>query len=231
MNEPLTPVILRGPLAAKFGARRMLAVRRPSEAIRALIATVPGFEDYLRTSGLEYAILVRQQPIDPETEMGLPTGTGEIRIVPRVKGSKNGFWKFVSGVAMIVLAAYGYGGQLASSFGASASGAAAFNSFVGAMGLSMAIGGIAQMLTGSPNKTYGSEGSNSSLFSSGQNTVAQGVSLPVLCGEFYCTPPLVSEAIDTEAYSATVFNGSYDGNGTWLGDGDTTPWGASLTAK
>ncbi|HLP30682.1 MAG TPA: hypothetical protein VK150_04925 [Geothrix sp.] len=233
----LTTVILRGHLGRQFGSRRTLAVRSPSEAVQALCATVPGFERALLESGCGYKILVRGEAINPQEELALPTGQGEIRIVPVVAGAKNEFLQILTGAALLALAftpmgigttALEYG--LNGIFGMGAAGIASATSMVGYMGLAMALGGVSRLLTGAQDPTVNQSSQRTNgVFTSAQNTVAQGVPVPCAYGEIYCTPPLISEAIDQEVITSKIF-GNFDGAGTWAGNGDTAPWGASIKA-
>lgn len=233
----LTNVILRGHLGRQFGSRRTLAVRSPAEAVQALCATVPGFEKALLESPFEYRILVRGEAIDPAKDLALPTGQGEIRIVPVVAGSKSEALQIITGAALLALAftplgmgttmlEYGLNGAL----GMGAAGIATATSMVGYMGLAMALGGVSRLLTGAQDPTVRQDSSRANgVFTNAQNTVAQGVPVPCAYGEFYCTPPLISEAIDQEVITSKIF-GAFDGAGTWAGNGDSAPWGASLKA-
>lgn len=213
-----TPVLLRGFLGKRFGTEtRHLAVGSPAEAIQALCATVPGFEMAVRTSKTRFKILLKNVPVKID-HLGFASGGQEIRIVPVVKGAKSDGVEFLEGVALIVAAYFSFGASavFGAGFGA-AGGASAICSFVGYMGVAMAIGGISRMLVGSPSPQPG-QSSNTMLFSGAQNTVAQGIPVPVLYGDFYVTPPLISEALDTESFSAVVF-GSPTGTGGNNGGG------------
>ena len=235
MTPNMTPVLMRGHLGKRFGIKpRLLDIASPAEAIQALCATVPGFDTYLRESQTRFRMLVKDQPVSKE-HLHAPTGRQEIRIVPVVKGAKSDGMQFLEGAALIALAYVTMGGsELGDAMyaglqgaGMSASGIAGASNFALAIGASMALGGVSRMLAGSPNAAVNT---NSALFSGASNTVAQGIPVPVLYGEFYVTPPLISEAIDTELFTPGLFNSSYDGVGTWSGDGSTAAWGASLSA-
>ena len=219
-NHSLTPVKLRGHLAARFGANRYLDVASPTEAVRALCATVPGFEDYLRKSKGGYKVLVRNVPVTAE-HLHDPCGHQEIRIVPIIEGAggSDGFAQILEGAALIglayVLAPYTAGTSLAWVPGA-----------LGGLGASLALGGIARLMAGSPQSSPDSK--SSFLFNNMSNTQAQGIPVPILYGQMTIVPPLIGNGIDTEAFSSTIFGVGFDGVGTWIGDGDATPWGASL---
>ena len=215
----LTPVLLRGWLGTRFGTGvRRLDLESPAEAIQALCATVPGFEAAVRGSKARFKVLLRDEPLTPG-QLGDRARGREIRIVPVVKGAKSDGVEFLEGAAMIALSMMGFPEVLALDSGLSLAGATALNSFVGYMGASMAIGGISRMLVGAPSAPQ--QASNSMLFSGAQNTVAQGIPVPCCYGDFYITPPLISEALDTESFSAVVFSPAT------YGGGNGGKWGVS----
>ncbi|MGA2079565.1 MAG: hypothetical protein ABSH53_02960 [Holophaga sp.] len=212
MNQPtFTPVKLRGHLGGKFGSMtRRLDVRSPREAIEALCCTVPGFRDALRATRVK--ILVRNEPITLE-EFSQPSGRGEIRIVPVPRGSKDVGVQMLEGAALIAFSVFVPG---------------PWSPTMMSIGVALELGGVAQLLNGAPSAPAAT---NSYLFSNAQNTIAQGIPVPVFYGQMTIVPPLISEGIDTEAFVTTLFNLNYDGLGTWTGNGDDIPWGASLACK
>ena len=214
-NHSLTPVKLRGHLAARFGANRYLDVASPTEAVRALCATVPGFEDYLRKSKGGYKVLVRNVPVTAE-HLHDPCGHQEIRIVPITKGAGgDGFTQILEGAALLGLAYLTVGTSMAWA-----------TPILTGMGASMVLGGISRLMAGSPQSSP--DGKSSFLFNNMSNTQAEGIPVPILYGQMTIVPPLIGNGIDTEAFSSTIFGVGFDGVGTWIGDGDATPWGASL---
>jgi len=228
----MIPVKLRGHLGARFGTEAMmLDVSSPGEAVQALCATLPGFEDYVRSSTTKFKILVRGEAIDLRNDLHVPSGHQEVRIVPVIKGAKSDGFRILEG-ALLVTAAFFVPEIFAfigvSGFSAAQMGAIALN--VGMMGTMMALGGIAQALSTAPSSPSAGD-TSSALFSNASNTVKQGTAVPVAYGEFYVTPPLISETIETTVFNKTLFNYGNDGIGTWTGNGDTTAWGASLVAK
>jgi len=218
MSETLTPVRLRGHLGAKFGAGvRHLNVTSPGEAIRLLCATVNGFEDYVRASKGGYRIVLKDNTAIPGEHLCDPTGRQEIRIVPVNSGADSNFGEILLGAALIGLAFTGWGAAIPWIHGA----------LIG-MGSSMVLGGITKALMSTPNSSDANSTPNSFLFNNVNNTVGQGIPVPVLYGQMTIVPPLINECVDTEAFSSYLFYVGMDGLGNWTGNGDTTPWGASL---
>lgn len=207
----MTPIFLHGHLAAKFGSDpRVLDVRSPGEAIRALCVVVKDFEKTLRESSIGYSLIVRNSAIfSEELEVGFGI-SDEFHVVPEISGAKSDGVEFITGAALVALSIMGFPEVLsldATGGAIGISGAAALNSFVGALGVSMAIGGIARMLTTSPQATQ-----NSAVFSGISNTVAQGVPVPCAYGQFYVTAPLISQKIVTQTFNS-VINGVNTGAG------------------
>lgn len=221
-NKDLTPVKLRGVLAKKFGSGiRYLDVSSPQEAVAALCATVPGFEEH---RNLRVKILVKDAPVALD-DVGQTTGRHEIRIVPVVHGAKDGTLEFVLGAVLVVVGAY----LTVQSDGAASPWAAPLMK----LGAALMAGGIAQMLMTPPSQDTGSQSKNSFLFNNAANTIGQGGAVPVLYGQMVIVPPLISMGLDTEAYTDVAQSYPampYDGLGTWVGNGDTTAWGGSLAA-
>ena len=61
MTERMRTVRLYGQLGSRFGRSFRLAVNSPAEAIRALCAIVPGFQQYLATAkeqGMAFAVFI-----------------------------------------------------------------------------------------------------------------------------------------------------------------------------
>lgn len=96
--------------------------------------------------GIGYAVFVGDRNITEE-ELAHPVGNEDIRIVPVVMGSKQGgVFQIILGVIIIAAATY---------FGGPGGGQAAASWYGAAMGvgISMVIGGVAQMLTPMPKGT------------------------------------------------------------------------------
>jgi len=163
-----------------------------------------------------YKVLVRDQPVTAD-HLHDPSGHQEIRIVPIVEGAGGGdaFTQILEGAALIGLAYLTVGTSLAWA-----------TPILGGMGGSMVLGGISRLMAGSPQSTPDSK--SSFLFNNMSNTQSQGIPVPILYGQMTIVPPLICNGIDTESFNTTIFGVGYDGVGTWVGDGDATPWGASL---
>lgn len=202
-NERLRTIRLYGKLGARFGRVHNLAVSSAMEACRALGVLFPGFEQFLAESkdkGMAFAVFHGKRNISKE-ELGDPPGRADIRIAPVIQGSKRaGGLQTVIGVVLIAVASY-FSGGLASGASTSLFGASAAWGAVGAVGISLALGGVAQMIAGTP-KGLGSqdaaENSPSYGFNGPVNTQAQGNPVPLGYGRMIVGSAVISAGIYAE---------------------------------
>lgn len=178
-----TRILLGGSAAKLFGREHTyeLSTSDVREAVKAIDVNHPGFAKYLANAkavGLEFAVFRNRRNVG-ENELGLG-GAREIRIVPVVCGSKRaGTLQTIIGVALIVAATIATGGVA----GFAAGGAWGA---VGAAGVSMAVGGVVQML--SPQATglktsAAPENQPGYAFGSARNTTASGNPVPLCIGK------------------------------------------------
>lgn len=192
MAERIRTIRLYGELGRLFGRVHRLAVHSSAEAVRALGVLFPGFNEYLASSkdkGMAFAVFYGKRNISRD-ELADPPGAADIRIAPVVQGSKSGGGlQIVLGIALMAAATIATGGVAglasASAWGAafSAGGLAGATAMVG---LSLAIGGIAQMITGTQAQIGSSESADnrpSYNFSGIKNTITQGNPVPLCYGE------------------------------------------------
>ena len=209
-------VRLLGELGERFGAEHTYYnLRTPADAIKILCINKPEFKDFLLKSeenGIGYQVLQGGQDFSYE-ELLLPFGEKDLVIVPVVSGSGDGVGKVLAGIGLIALA-------LINPFGAAAIGtfgltnAIAVSSIlpaVGAIGVSLALSGVAQMISpqpqvptlggfggfaggntrmGSRNRTNGPEsvtsgidGQQSYAYTGAANTVGVGATVPLAYGK------------------------------------------------
>lgn len=199
----VTTIKLSGNLGKLFGRVHEFYVSSPAEAVRALCSQLEGFQQYLADteSGREYRILVRERVIDPEEELHHRTGTKEIRIVPVVKGAKRGgLFGIILGVALVALAFWNPMGWVALGQ-AGAIGTTSLFSF----GMSLALGGIAQMLSPQPRLEMADapENTPNKNFSGVVNTIGSGGHpIPLAYGEVVCGSATISAGM----YAADINN-------------------------
>ena len=186
----LRRIKLYGPLAKFIGHRvLMAAVETPAEAVRYLIANWPDVQRHMAESS--YRILVGRNdlPVDTDPDqLHYPVGQDDIRIVPVVAGA-GGVGRIIAGVALVA-ASFAIPGS-AAVFGIALKGLTA------SIGVSLALGGIAQLLTPLPQTPKDeSDPRKSYSFSSIQNTARQGTPVPIIYGETIVGSVVISAAID-----------------------------------
>lgn len=181
-------------MGAMFGRVHRLAVANPAEAIRALCVLIPGFEKELMTSkdrGIGYAVFIGKQNLK-EDELQVPPGQEDIRIAPVIMGSKNGgIFNIILGVVLIATAWINPGNILAASGLLSAS-------TVAGLGLSLALGGIIQVISPQPSGLSGVQSPDNGAsynFNGPVNVTAQGNPVPLLYGEMIVGSATISAGI------------------------------------
>ena len=198
----LSKIKVYGRLARFLGERTFEAeISSPTDAFRFLLANFPSLESHMMEQN--YCVKVGDYEIN-ETELDIPTGSQEIKIVPVIMGARKGFGRFLLGVALIGAAivlpgaapALGFGGFTAGSAGASFLAVTTAN-----VGLYLALSGVAQMITPTEELGGASDDPASFTFSGIQNTIRAGVAIPVVYGEIFTGSLVISGGIDTDDFS------------------------------
>ena len=148
-----------------------------------------------------YKIMVADRNLDVD-ELHDPIGqTEEIKIVPVMVGAK-GAWKVVAGVALVavVVATGGFGGAAIGTFGIGA-GSIGVGTIVAGIGVSLALGGVMEMLAPTPPQPEDIEShdpNSNYQFSGISNISRSGVPLPLIYGyDVYVGSIVISNGIDT----------------------------------
>lgn len=210
---------LSGSMARMFGREHKLAVRTPAEAIRALIATKPGFEKYLmeaKDNGIVFTVFTGKKNIGEE-ELSNPTGRDEIRFIPVLAGSKKGgVLQVIVGVVLVAV-----GAVVQAWMGGSPN---PFSTYMYGAGISMIVGGVIQMLTPVPrNQERKDDERRSYVFNGAVNVRAQGNPVGLLYGELIVGSAVVSAGISTQdnyisGYQAGPVIGGVRGGGGYNGN-------------
>lgn len=185
----------------KFGVHRFY-VSKPAEAIKAMMIQVEGFEKAFRAAdkkGIRFAIKTEKRQLNDldQLHMGKPK---VIKIIPKYSGSKNSGATFL--VAAVLIAATVFTGG-AAGYGAAGWFAAGSTSAAVAtsIAVSLAIGGITQMLTPQADGlSTSSDADNTASYAFGGpvNTTAQGQPVPVFYGYREVGGAVVSASILAE---------------------------------
>lgn len=129
----------------------------------------------------QYAVLVGRRHLNLATkldELHEPTGSADIRIAPVPAGAKRGgLFQVVLGAVMIA-GAFFTGGATLAAWGT-------MSTMMFSMGVSLALGGIAQMLSPQPSLSMGKAAENtaSAYFNGPAQTTPQGNPVPIFYGE------------------------------------------------
>lgn len=201
---------------AKFLKRRVFRaeVANAGEAVRFLLANFPQLEKHMADQYYEVRVGSRALKLgDDPSELHAPTGSKEvISIIPVMAGAGSSGGQILAGIGLVAAAILlgpaaggflGIGGGVGL-FGAGVSGA------VGAIGASLVLGGVAQMLTPTPQlNSGGSYGQDSDTdprrsysFSGVQNTSRQGSPVPVVYGEVIVGSIVISAGTSTVKVTA-----------------------------
>ena len=185
-----TTIKLSGSLARRFGREhvRYLESGTVQEAMQALKHTLAGFERAIlemSNKGIEFIVFKNGKNINADdlTERG----ASEIRILPKIAGSKNGgIFMTIIGVVLIVVGTFVPGAQA-----------------LVPVGWAMVAGGVIQMLSPQPKapKTTEEQGNDPSYaFGGPVSTTAAGHPVPLLYGQRRVGGAYISASITAERY-------------------------------
>lgn len=139
-------VRLYGHLAKQFGRVHKFDIRTPREAVRALSVNFPNFKQHiLKHNEPGYHVRVGKGYRD-ESELDYPAD-GEIKIVPAVGGASS-VGRIILGAALIFFAPYAAGWIFSNT--AMVGLATAVATYAPAIGVSLILGGVAQLLFAPP---------------------------------------------------------------------------------
>jgi predicted phage tail protein len=190
-----------------------------AEALRFLLANFPQLEKHMADQHYKVSIGNYDLALN---ELHDPAGMQAIKIVPVIGGAGGSAGQILAGVALVAAAFVigpAAGGFLGIGAGLGGAGmglvGGGFAVAVGAVGASLILGGVAQMLTPAPSltpigttPTFGAgttastEGTeldpqSSYSFSGVQNTSRQGVPIPLVYGEMVVGSIVISAGVDT----------------------------------
>lgn len=193
-------IVLHGALRDEFGESFKLDIASPTEAIRALCIMVKGFRAHLREG--YYAIVrgkVEEGEAIKENALTLRLGGArELHIIPVVVGGR--WWVSAIIGATLIAASFFIAGPLGS-IGVSATIAANIAKVAFAVGVSLTLSGVSQLLAPSV-KTQDSDATQdqkqSFLFGGQVNRTGQGGPVPLIYGTTRVGTVIVSAGIVTE---------------------------------
>ena len=239
-------VRLLGDLGERYGSEHKYHdLRSPAEAIKLLCVNQPAFQKELTEAhehGIGYTVVQADEFLD-YGDLHLPLGKNDLIVTPVVTGSGGGTGKVLAGVGLIAAAivlgpaAGGFLGLGAGLGGATGAGAAismgliggAAATAIGAIGASLLIGGVAEMLspqptiptiggggfggdrrtspgentnaTGPQGVSRATSGEQSYAFSGPANTVGVGATVPLVYGKLLIGSHMISSKVEVTSES------------------------------
>jgi predicted phage tail protein len=203
----LRKIKLYGQLA-KFVGRRVLEadVATAAEAVRMLVANFPGLEKHMAEQYYRVTVGTYDLALD---EIHDPAGQQDIKIMPVVVGAGGAAGKIAIGIGLIAVSFLFPGaGIFGASFGSFGPLAAStintlttIGNVISAIGASLVLGGVAQLLTPVPKVPQGAGSDNDPRktfnFSGIQQTSRQGVPVPCVYGLTLVGSVVASAGTDT----------------------------------
>jgi predicted phage tail protein len=217
-----------GALRKKLGqCRFQFEADTPAQALKALCVNFPGLEKWLLDSendGVSYRVTIGKEKLT-EHNAGLIVGPWSERevfsITPVLTGAGQGAGQIFAGIGLVALAILaapiggGFLGLGAGAFGSTAAGAAsgftlgaAASSAIGAIGVAVALGGVAQALSPAPVNSTAAVNTyergrdaakfESFTFSGIVNTEKQGLPVPIIYGRCFTGSSVISVGIDVD---------------------------------
>jgi predicted phage tail protein len=206
-----------GALRKRLGqCRFQFEADTPAQAIKALIANFPGLDKWLIDSqqdGVGYRVTIGKERIGEAdvSPLLMPWSERDVfSITPVIAGAGDGFGSILAGIGLVALAFVigpAVGGFLG--IGAALGGAGmglvggAFASAVGFLGMSLVVGGVAQMLSPAPTFSSFERGKEAArlesfTFSGITNTVQQGMPVPICYGRCFIGSAVISSGLDVD---------------------------------
>ena len=197
----LRKIKLYGELAKFLGQKTLEAeVSNAAQAIRFLVVNFPQLEKHM--ADRYYKVAVNSWEIGEE-ELHYPNGQEDIKIIPVVGGAGGNAGRILLGAALIGASFLFPGAGMfghTSVFGSSTTGTlmSGIGTLSSAIGASLVLGGIANMLTPVPDIPEREQDPRLSFnFSGIQNTSRAGVAVPVIYGQVLTGSVVISAGIET----------------------------------
>ena len=202
----LRKVRLYGQLAEFVGRKVIEAdLSSAAEAVRMLIANFPRLDGHM--ADRHYKVLVGDGALTLD-DLHNPVGQEEIKIVPVIVGAGGNLGRIFLGVALIGLSfvSLGAGTAFAGIGGSTLLGGTAAagvgSTFLATTGLSLALTGVAGLISPTPQIPQGPDTEQdprkSFSFSGIQNTSRGGTPVPIVYGKTLTGSVVISAGVDTE---------------------------------
>jgi predicted phage tail protein len=196
-----------GPLRKYLGQCRFEFVAdTPAQAMKALCVNFPGLAQWLldrEAEGMAFRVTRGRDKITNEAPEGLvlPWSEREVfSIAPVIVGASRGVARFLAGAALIVASIFIPGAATIGVFGLAAP--IAVKTVVATIGFSLALGGIAEMISPMPSLGFNSGKEAARLesfsFSGIVNTSKQGMAVPICYGRAFVGSAVISSGLDVD---------------------------------
>jgi len=221
-------VRLLGDLGQRYGGEHKYTnLRTPAEAIKLLCINHPDLQRELMTAherGIGYRVIQAETDLD-YSDLRLPIGQYDLIVAPVIAGSGGGVGRILIGVALVA-GAFFTGGATIGLLGLAAP--VAVSTAIGAIGASLILGGVSQLLSPQPtignlgsnrlgsgdslstdgpqSVTRGTDGRQSYAYTGAANTVGVGATIPVAYGEVLIGSQLLSANVDVTDESDPLRN-------------------------
>ena len=204
-----------GALRKRLGQCRFeFDVTTPAQAIKALCVNFPGLEKWLIDSeqdGVGYRVAVSKEKVTEQdlTPLVMPFSDKEVfSITPVVAGAGRGTGQILAGIGLVTAAIVL--GPLSGGFlglGAGVGGGfltAGASSAIGALGASLVLGGVAQVISPQPEPPSIEESARLESFtiSNVVNTSRQGLPVPIAYGRVFVGSAVLSSGLDVDQLKA-----------------------------
>jgi predicted phage tail protein len=200
-----------GPLRKYLGQCRFEFVAdTPAQAMKALCVNFPGLAQWLldrEAEGIAFRVTRGRDKITNEAPEGLvlPWSEREVfSIAPVIVGASRGVARFLAGAALIVASIFIPAAAAIGVFGLAAP--IAVKTVVATIGFSLALGGIAEMISPMPSLGFNSGKEAARLesfsFSGIVNTSKQGMAVPICYGRAFVGSAVISSGLDVDQVAA-----------------------------
>jgi predicted phage tail protein len=200
-----------GPLRKYLGQCRFEFVAdTPAQAMKALCVNFPGLAQWLldrEAEGIAFRVTRGRDKITNEAPEGLvlPWSEREVfSIAPVIVGASRGVARFFAGAALIVASIFIPAAAAIGVFGLAAP--IAVKTVVATIGFSLALGGIAEMISPMPSLGFNSGKEAARLesfsFSGIVNTSKQGMAVPICYGRAFVGSAVISSGLDVDQVAA-----------------------------
>jgi len=222
---------LEGEIGEKYGHSMVVHAESVRDALRLVEVNNPDFKEYMincTERGVDFGIEIAGEEIEYEEEILLPLTKGDITITAIPAGGGGGFKKVLTGILIVMavafapyLAAGGAQAGLAGAMGYIAGGGwiagLAATGWMGlavaAVGVSIAMSGMQEMMAPDPSTDNDQE--SSYLFNGAEQNLIEGDPVPVLYGRLQVPgQPInfeVTNAHNGNKYYTYSFNGLFGG--------------------